>query len=74
MLIASINVKSQNSMKSMSGIPTIGHQRMVAVVALLQCPREPHQLSLKYYQVVAQVAHQVVTTTTAPVAKVAITA
>jgi hypothetical protein len=74
MLIANTNVKSQNSMKSMSGIPTIGHQRMVVAVALLQCPREPHRSSLKYYQVVAQAAHQVVTTITASAGKVAITA
>jgi hypothetical protein len=74
MLIASINVKLQNSMKSMSGIPAIGAQRMVVAVALLQYLQVLHRLNLKYCQVVAQVAHQAVTTTTALVAKVAITA
>jgi hypothetical protein len=72
MAIANINVKLQNSMKSMSGIPAIGAHKMVAVVALLQCLPVLHQSNLKYYQVVAQVAHQAVTTTTALVAKVAI--
>jgi hypothetical protein len=47
---------------------------MVAVVALLQYLPVLHQSSLKYYQVVAQVAHQVATTTTVLVAKVAIMA
>jgi hypothetical protein len=74
MLIANTNVKLQNSMKSMSGIPAIGAQKMVAVVALSQCPREPHQSSLKYYQVVARVAHQVVITITVPEAKAEIMA
>ena len=52
-------------MKSMSGTPTIGLQKMVVVVALSQYLQEPLQSSLKYCQVVAQVAHQVVTTITA---------
>jgi hypothetical protein len=72
MATANINVKLQNSMKSMSGIPTIGHQRMVAAVVLLQYLQGPLRSNLKYYQVVAQVAHQVVTTTTALVVKAAI--
>jgi hypothetical protein len=74
MAIANTNVKLQNSMKSMSGMKTIGVHKMVAAVALLQYLPVLHQLSLKYYQVAAQVAHQVVTTTTAPAAKVAIMA
>ena len=59
-------------MKSMYGIPTIGALKTAGNVALLQFPLEPHQSNLKYYQVVARVAHQVVTTTTALAAKVAI--
>ena len=61
-------------MKSMYGIPTIGALKMAGNVALLQFLLEPHQSNLKYYQVVAQVAHQVVTVITVLVAKVAITA
>jgi hypothetical protein len=72
MAIANTNVKLQNSMKSMSGIPTIGAQRMVVAVALLQYLPVLHRSNLKYYQVVAQVAHQAATTTTALVAKVVI--
>jgi hypothetical protein len=47
---------------------------MVAVVALLPYLMVLHQLSLKYYQVVAQVAHQVVITITVPEAKAEIMA
>jgi hypothetical protein len=61
-------------MKSMYGIPAIGALKMAVHVALLQFLQAPHQSSLKYYQVAAQVAHQVVTTTTALVAKVVIMA
>jgi hypothetical protein len=74
MLITSINVKLQNSMKSMSGMPAIGPQKMVVAVALLQYLQVPLQSNLKYYQVVAQVAHQAVTTITVLVAKAAIMA
>jgi hypothetical protein len=74
MLIANTNVKLQNSMKYTCGMSTIGPQKMVAVVALSQCPMEPHQSSLKYYQVVARVAHQVVITITVPEAKAEIMA
>jgi hypothetical protein len=47
---------------------------MVVVVALLQYPTEPLQSSLKYCQVVAQVAHQVVTMITGVEAKAEIMA
>ena len=61
-------------MKYGYGIPTIGALKMVVAVALLQFLQAPQQLSLKYYQVVAQVAHQVVTVITVSAGKVAITA
>ena len=47
---------------------------MAGNVALLQFPQAPHQSNLKYYQAVAQVAHQAVTVITASAGKVAITA
>jgi hypothetical protein len=56
----------------MYGIPTIGALKMAGNVALLQFLMEQHQLSLKYYQVVAQAAHQVATLILVQVAKVAI--
>jgi hypothetical protein len=74
MLIANTNVKLQNLMKYTYGIPATGVHRMVVVVALLQYPTEPLQLSLKYCQVAAQVAHQAVTMITAVEAKVEIMA
>jgi hypothetical protein len=70
----SISAELKNKAKSMSGIPTIGPQRTVAAVALLQYLQVPHQLSLKYYQVVAQVAHQAVTLILVQVVKVVIMA
>jgi hypothetical protein len=45
---------------------------MVVAVALLRFLLEPLQSNLKYYQVVAQAAHQVVTSTTGVEVKVAI--
>jgi hypothetical protein len=74
MAIANTNVKLQNSMKYGFGTPATGVHRMVVVVALLQCPTEPLQSSLKYCQVVAQVAHQVVTMITGVEAKAEIMA
>jgi hypothetical protein len=62
----------KNKTKSMFGMSTIGHQRMVVAVALLRFLLEPHRSNLKYYQVVAQAAHQVVTSTTGVEVKVAI--
>jgi hypothetical protein len=47
---------------------------MVVAVVLLQYPMVLHQSSLKYCQVVAQVAHLVVTMITELAVKVAITA
>jgi hypothetical protein len=64
----------KNSMNYTYGTPAIGVQRMVVVVALGQCPQGPLQSDLKYCQVVAQVAHQVVTVITALAAKAATTA
>jgi hypothetical protein len=64
----------KNSMNYTYGTPTTGLQRMVAVVALGQYPQVLLRSDLKYCQVAAQVAHQAVTTITAPAAKVAITA
>jgi hypothetical protein len=62
----------KNKEKSMSGISTIGAHRMVASVVLLQYPQALLQSSLKYCQVAARVAHQVVTMITELAAKVAI--
>jgi hypothetical protein len=45
---------------------------MVAAVALLRYLQGPLRSNLKYYQVVAQVAHQVATLILVQVAKVAI--
>jgi hypothetical protein len=74
MATANTNVKLQNSMKYTCGIPTIGVLKTEVVVALLQYPTGPLQSSLKYCQVVAQVAHQVVTMITAVEAKAGIMA
>jgi hypothetical protein len=56
------------------GTPTTGHQRMAVVVALGQYPQALLQSDLKYCQVVAQAARQVVTQITAPAVKAATTA
>jgi hypothetical protein len=70
--MANINAKLPKSKNSMCLIQTIGARRMAAQVVLGQCLQVLHQSSLKYYQVVAQVAHQVVTMTTALAVQVAV--
>jgi len=55
------------------GMPATGVLKTEAVVALGQCPPVSLQSDLKYCQVVAQVAHQVVTMITALAAKAATT-
>jgi hypothetical protein len=74
MATANTNVKLKNSMKYTYGMPAIGVLKTEAVVALLQYLTEPLQSSLKYCQVVAQVAHQVVTMITGVEAKAEIMA
>jgi hypothetical protein len=61
-------------MKYTYGTSTTGVRKTEAAVAHLQYPQVSPQLDLKYYQVVAQVAHQVVTMITVPAGKVVITA
>jgi hypothetical protein len=74
MAIANTNVKLQNSEKYTCGTSTTGVHRMVDNVAPLQYPTGLLQSSLKYCQVVAQVAHQVVTMITAVAVKAEIMA
>jgi hypothetical protein len=74
MAIANTNVKLQNSMKYTYGTSTTGVHRMVVVAVLSQYPTGPLQSSLKYCQVVAQVAHQVVTMITGVAVKAEIMA
>jgi hypothetical protein len=64
----------KNSTKYTYGTPAIGVLKTEAVVALLQYPQGPLRSDLKYCQVVAQVAHQVVTMITALAGKAEITA
>ena len=61
-------------MKYTYGTPATGVLKTEVVVALLQYLTEPLQSSLKYCQVVAQVAHQVVTMITELAVKVVIMA
>jgi hypothetical protein len=74
LLTGNTSAELKNKTKFMSGIPIIGVHRTVVNVALLQYLQGPRQLSLKYYQVVAQVAHQVATMITVVGVKVAIMA
>jgi hypothetical protein len=72
--MANTNAALKNSMKYMSGIPAIGVLKTAAVVVHSQYLQGPHQLDLKYCQVAAQAAPQVVTQITVPVAKAETTA